>query len=64
MEEAGEKKARNGKARPPKFGCALRPNAVVDAEDTRMKGEKKKERIGVEVGNKRKRGEDNRGREG
>lgn len=61
MEEAGGKKARNGKARPPKFGCALRPNAVVDAEDTRMKGEKKKERIGV---NKRKRGEDNRGREG
>lgn len=41
MEEAGGKKARNGKARPPKFGCALRPNAVVDAEDTRMKGEKK-----------------------
>lgn len=50
----GGKKARNGKARPPKFGCALRPNAVVDAEDTRMKGEKKKERIEVEVGNKRK----------
>ena len=63
MEEVGGKKARNGKARPPKFGCALRPN-VVDAEDTRMKGEKKKERIGVEVANKRKRGEDNRGREG